>query len=110
MSPNILRKDNYHGVTCQFGGQNAVNLAVPIEKEIRRLGLSTRILGTSPDAMDIAEDEPFQYASHKARHPQSCQQLGHSEGEARAKARSDRIPGPCPAFLSTGRPGHGDRP
>ena len=53
---NILKKDRYYGVMVQFGGQNAVNLAVPIEEEIKRLGLSTRILGTSPDAMDIAED------------------------------------------------------
>jgi carbamoyl-phosphate synthase large subunit len=53
---NILKKDNYDGVMVQFGGQNAVNLAVPIEQEIKRLNLKTRILGTSPDAMDIAED------------------------------------------------------
>ncbi|HUU75776.1 MAG TPA: carbamoyl-phosphate synthase large subunit [Methanoregulaceae archaeon] len=53
---NILKKDNYLGVMVQFGGQNAVNLAVPISEELSRLGLSTSILGTSPDSMDIAED------------------------------------------------------
>ena len=31
---NILKKDRYYGVMVQFGGQNAVNLAVPIEEEI----------------------------------------------------------------------------
>jgi len=50
---NILKKDYYYGVMVQFGGQNAVNLAVPIDEEIKRLGLKTRILGTSPDAMDM---------------------------------------------------------
>ena len=53
---NILKKDRYFGVMVQFGGQNAVNLAVPIHEEIQRLGLPTRVLGTSPDAMDVAED------------------------------------------------------
>ena len=33
---NILKSDNYYGVMVQFGGQNSVNLAVPIEKEIKR--------------------------------------------------------------------------
>ncbi|MHC1629870.1 MAG: carbamoyl-phosphate synthase large subunit [Methanoculleaceae archaeon] len=53
---NILRKDRYTGVMVQFGGQNSVNLAVPLQREIEREGLPTRILGTSPDAMDMAED------------------------------------------------------
>ena len=53
---NILLSDEYEGVMVQFGGQNAVNLAVPILQAIQARGLSTRILGTSPDAMDMAED------------------------------------------------------
>ena len=40
----------------QFGGQNAVNLAVPLRDEIKRRNLPVKILGTSPDAMDMAED------------------------------------------------------
>ena len=53
---NILKKDEYEGVMVQFGGQNAVNLAVPLREEIARVGLKTRILGSTPDAMDMAED------------------------------------------------------
>jgi carbamoyl-phosphate synthase large subunit len=53
---NVLAADDYEGVMVQFGGQNAVNLAVPLHQEIERRGLSVRILGTSPDAMDVAED------------------------------------------------------
>jgi len=53
---NILKKDNYFGVMVQFGGQNAVNLAVSIHERIAELGLATKILGSSPDSMDIAED------------------------------------------------------
>ncbi len=39
---NILLKDNYYGVMVQFGGQNAVNLAVPIYDEIQRLGITDK--------------------------------------------------------------------
>jgi carbamoyl-phosphate synthase large subunit len=53
---NVLRKDDYYGVMVQFGGQNSVNLALPIERDIERLGLKTKILGTSPSSMDLAED------------------------------------------------------
>ncbi|NLV26220.1 MAG: carbamoyl-phosphate synthase large subunit [Methanomicrobiales archaeon] len=53
---HVLRKDNYFGVMVQFGGQNAVNLAVPLKNEIERISLPTKILGTTPDAMDMAED------------------------------------------------------
>jgi carbamoyl-phosphate synthase large subunit len=53
---NVLAADDYEGVMVQFGGQNAVNLAVPLQQEIERRALTVRILGTSPDAMDVAED------------------------------------------------------
>ena len=90
---NILRKDNYFGVMVQFGGQNAVNLAVPIENEIRRLGLSTRILGTSPDAMDIAEDrDRFSMLLTKLGIPSPANSSAYSEGEARAKAEAIGYP------------------
>ncbi|MEA2034684.1 MAG: carbamoyl-phosphate synthase large subunit [Euryarchaeota archaeon] len=53
---NILKTDDYSGVMVQFGGQNSVNLAMPLEKKIKELGLNTIIFGTPPDAMDLAED------------------------------------------------------
>lgn len=90
---NILRKDHYHGVMVQFGGQNAVNLAVPIEKEIRRLGLSTKILGTSPDAMDIAEDrDRFSALLAKLEIPQPPNASARSKTEAREKAEQIGYP------------------
>ena len=39
-----------HGVIVQFGGQTPLNLAVALEKA------GVNILGTSPDAIDLAED------------------------------------------------------
>jgi carbamoyl-phosphate synthase large subunit len=90
---NILKKDNYDGVMVQFGGQNAVNLAVPIEEEIKRLGLKTRILGTSPDAMDIAEDrDRFSVLLDQLRIPSPPNSSAYSESEAREKAEKIGYP------------------
>jgi len=51
---NIIEKEDADGVILQFGGQTAINLALPLQKELR--GRKTKILGTSPDAVDLAED------------------------------------------------------
>ena len=52
---NIIEKEKPEGVIVQFGGQTPLNLAVPL----MRAGVP--ILGTSPDAIDRAEDrERFQ--------------------------------------------------
>ena len=53
---NIIEQEKPHGVLVQFGGQTSVNLAIPLEREIKRRGFSTKIVGTSPDSIDIAED------------------------------------------------------
>jgi carbamoyl-phosphate synthase large subunit len=102
---NILKTDNYFGVMVQFGGQNAVNLAVPIENEIMRLGLSTRILGTSPDAMDIAEDrDRFSVLLKKLNIPCPANSSAYSESEA--KAMAERIGYPVlvrPSYVLGGR-------
>jgi len=47
---NIVEKERPFGVIVQFGGQTPLKLAVPL----REAGVS--ILGTSPDAIDRAED------------------------------------------------------
>jgi len=90
---NILKKDRYYGVMVQFGGQNAVNLAVPIEGEIKRLGLPVRILGTTPDAMDIAEDrDRFSILLKKLNIPCPPNSSAYSEAEAKAKAEQIGYP------------------
>ncbi len=54
---NVIDRERPYGVMVQFGGQTSVNLAIPLKKELdRRTDLSTIILGTTPDDMDIAED------------------------------------------------------
>ncbi|RLG36907.1 MAG: carbamoyl-phosphate synthase large subunit [Candidatus Alkanophagales archaeon] len=53
---NIIEKEKYDGVLVQFGGQTAINLALPLERELKRLRLPTKILGTPPGMIDMAED------------------------------------------------------
>ena len=102
---NILKKDDYWGVMVQFGGQNSINLAVPLEKEIRRLGIPTRILGTSPDAMDIAEDrDRFSEFLDQLQIPSPPNCSAYSEEEAFAIA--ERIGYPVlvrPSYVLGGR-------
>jgi len=47
---NIVDVERPDGVVIQFGGQTPLKLAVPLERA------GVRILGTSPDAIDLAED------------------------------------------------------
>ncbi|MCM8830299.1 MAG: carbamoyl-phosphate synthase large subunit, partial [Candidatus Omnitrophica bacterium] len=47
---NIVEKEKPEGVILQFGGQTPLNLAIPLKEE------GVKILGTSPEAIDIAED------------------------------------------------------
>jgi carbamoyl-phosphate synthase large subunit len=90
---NILQSDNYYGVMVQFGGQNSVNLAVPIEKELKRRKMATRILGTSPDAMDIAEDrDRFSLLLDKLDIPSPPNSSAFSAEEARLKAKKIGYP------------------
>ncbi|MEI6841210.1 MAG: carbamoyl-phosphate synthase large subunit [Methanomicrobiales archaeon] len=90
---NILKSDNYYGVMVQFGGQNSVNLAVPIEKELKRLKLATKILGTSPDAMDIAENrDRFSLLLDKLDIPAPPNSSAFSVEEAHAKAKKIGYP------------------
>lgn len=60
---NIIEAENPQGLIIQFGGQTPLKLAVPIEKALSHPethgltpGLDTKIWGTSPDSIDIAED------------------------------------------------------
>ena len=44
------------GVMVQFGGQTSVNIGEPLEAELERRSLDCEIMGTSVEAMDLAED------------------------------------------------------
>jgi carbamoyl-phosphate synthase large subunit len=57
---SVIEKEKPDGVIVQFGGQTPLKLAVPLEKE------GVKILGTSPDSIDRAEDRKrFKALLHK---------------------------------------------
>lgn len=47
---NILDREQPEGVIVQFGGQTAINLALPLHKQ------DIKIFGSSSDSIDLAED------------------------------------------------------
>ena len=53
---DIVEETGADGVMVQFGGQTSVNVGEPLEDELQRRGLDCEILGTSVEAMDLAED------------------------------------------------------
>src|SRR6185312_4204121 len=76
-----------HGVIVQFGGQTPLKLAEPLEKA------KVPILGTSPDAIDLAEDrDRFKQLLDrlKLRQPQNA--IATSPDAARASAEAIGYP------------------
>ncbi|PHQ71944.1 MAG: carbamoyl phosphate synthase large subunit [Sneathiella sp.] len=77
----IIRKEQsngtLHGVIVQFGGQTPLNLAARLE------AAGVPILGTTPDAIDLAEDrERFQQLLHKLNLKQPENGIARSVEEA----------------------------
>jgi carbamoyl-phosphate synthase large subunit len=55
----ILLREDAHGILLQFGGQTAINLALPLSANLPHLstlGLDLVMEGTSPEAVDEASD------------------------------------------------------
>jgi carbamoyl-phosphate synthase large subunit len=60
---------------------------MPLEKEIARRGLKTRILGTTPESIDLAEDrERFNALMSQLNIPQPNAGIAYSPAEAKAVA------------------------
>lgn len=66
----ILLREQAHGILLQFGGQTAINLALPLSERLpvlAPLGLNLAIMGTSCDAVDEASDrERFEAFAKRA--------------------------------------------
>jgi carbamoyl-phosphate synthase large subunit len=99
----IIRKEQTNGklkgVIVQFGGQTPLKLAEALE------AAGVPILGTSPDAIDLAEDrDRFKALIDKLGLRQPPSAIARSPGEARAKA--DEIGYPVvirPSYVLGGR-------
>ncbi|WP_135806330.1 carbamoyl-phosphate synthase large subunit [Halorussus marinus] len=53
---DVIEATGADGVMVQFGGQTSVDIGEPLEDELARRELDCDILGTSVEAMDLAED------------------------------------------------------
>ena len=83
---NIIEKEQPYGVLVQFGGQTAINLAIPLEKEIARRGLELGV----PYGLTWTCYEPRQGADQVWRH---CGQCGSCQ-ERKESFRDAGLPDP----------------
>ena len=84
---NIVEKEKPIGVILQFGGQTPLNLAISLQKA------GVKILGTSPDAIDRAEDrERFRQLLNKVSLKQPPSATSTSFKEARTIAEKIGYP------------------
>jgi carbamoyl-phosphate synthase large subunit len=82
---NVIENEGADGVVLQFGGQTAINLAMPLMKALE--GTKTKVLGTSPLDVDVAEDRKlFSALMDKLGILQPRSGTGHSFEEVRAIA------------------------
>jgi carbamoyl-phosphate synthase large subunit len=85
---NIIEAEQPEGVIIQFGGQTPLKLSVPLLKYLQDTNSTTKIWGTSPDSIDIAEDrERFEAICQEIGIMQPNNGLARSEEEAVAIAQ-----------------------
>ena len=102
---SIYEKEKPEGVIVQFGGQTPLNLA----GELAEAGV--KILGTSPDTIDLAEDrDRFRQVMRKLGIPQPESGMASTLDEALAIAERDRLSADGAAVVRAGRPGDGGGP
>jgi carbamoyl-phosphate synthase large subunit len=93
-----------HGVIVQFGGQTPLKLA----NALHDAGIP--ILGTTPDAIDLAEDrERFQQLVQRLDLKQPEQRHRHHGCAGQGRGRNPRLPAGDPPLLRAGRPRDGNR-
>ncbi len=96
---NVVELERPEGVVIQFGGQTPLKLALPLHRA------GVRILGTSPDAIDLAEDRKrFSALLSSLDIPQP--ESGTAASLAEAKAVAARIGYPVlvrPSYVLGGR-------
>ncbi|MDM7952684.1 MAG: carbamoyl-phosphate synthase large subunit [Cyanobium sp. CZS 25K] len=93
---NVIEAEKPEGVIVQFGGQTPLKLALPLlrwlaSEEGRATG--TRLWGTSPESIDLAEDrEQFEAILRRLEIRQPRNGLARTDAEARAVATAVGYP------------------
>lgn len=74
---SIYKKEQPAGLICQFGGQTPLNIAAELEAN------GVKIIGTSPDTIDLAEDrDRFRDMMVKLNIPQPASGMAHNVTQA----------------------------
>jgi carbamoyl-phosphate synthase large subunit len=96
---NVIEKEGPEGVVIQFGGQTPLKLALPLQQA------GVPIIGTSPDAIDLAEDRKrFSALLRELDIPQP--ESGTATSLEEAKVVAERIGYPVlvrPSYVLGGR-------
>ena len=101
---SIYEKEKPEGVIVQFGGQTPLNIA----EELAAAGV--RILGTSPDTIDLAEDrDRFREIMRQPGHPAAGIRHGQQPSRRPWRSPGNRLPADGAPLLRAGRPRHGGR-
>ncbi len=100
---NICHHEQPDGIIVQFGGQTPLNLAAGLEKALE--GTKTKIIGTSVESIERAEDRKlFQQMLHKLGLNQPPNGIATNEDEAVAAAATVGYPVLVrPSFVLGGR-------
>jgi len=92
----VLLREQAHGILLQFGGQTAINLAIPLNERLpllEPLGLNLTIRGTSCDAVDEASDrERFEAFAKRAGLRMPNGMIGTSAEDVRKAAMEIGFP------------------
>ncbi len=90
---NECARGELAGIIVQFGGQTPLKLSRALERYIAETGLPTRIVGTSPDSIDLAEDRSrFGALLDELEIPSPPNGSGRTYGEVRELARRIGFP------------------
>jgi carbamoyl-phosphate synthase large subunit len=93
---NIIETENPYGLIVQFGGQTPLKLSLPLSEWLKSSdGLKTgsKILGTSPISIDIAEDrEEFTKILDELNIRQPLNGIARTQNEAQAVAKNIGFP------------------
>ncbi|MEK6986063.1 MAG: carbamoyl-phosphate synthase large subunit [Candidatus Thermoplasmatota archaeon] len=91
---HCIERERPDGVLVQFGGQTAINLALPLEAALAaRPDLPTKVWGTQPSAIDLAEDrDKFNQLMRSLGIAQPDAGIAHEAEEAVTKAAAIGYP------------------
>ncbi|KGF87976.1 carbamoyl-phosphate synthase large subunit [Prochlorococcus marinus] len=93
---NIIETENPHGLIVQFGGQTPLKLSMPLFEWLKSndgLRTGSKILGTSPISIDLAEDrEEFTKILEELNIRQPLNGLASNENEAQNVAKNIGFP------------------